>query len=183
MQDLTQLLNQLANGDESARNPLFEAVHDELRKLASYKLWQNGCPDMQVTELVNESYSRLVNKDGSMNYECRKHFFGAAAEAMRRSIVDSVRRKNALKRGGGRSQVTLNDTLLSASPNPELILAVDEAMTKLAELDSMAAQIVKMRFFAGLTQIEAANILDISKDSASALWMKAKTWLYRELLD
>ena len=183
MQDLTDLLNQVAEGDETAMNPLFEAVYDDLRNLASSKLWQDGSRDIQVTELVNESYIRLVNTDGGMDYECRKHFFGAASEAMRRIIVDSVRKKKALKRGGDRNQLTLNETLFSKSPNPDQILAVNDAIKKLGKLNPMAAQMVTLRFFAGFKQIEAADALGISKDSASDLWMKAKTWLYRELND
>lgn len=183
MQDLTELLNQIADGDESAMNPLYEAVYGELRKMASSKIWQNGSRDMQVTELVSESFIRLVDRNGRMNFQCTKHFFGAASETMRRILVDAARKKSALKRGGDRNQVTLHETLLSTSPNPELILAVNEAIDKLAASDSIAAQLVTFRFFVGLTQKEAATLLGISKDSASVLWMKTRTWLYRELLD
>ncbi len=180
MEDLTILLRRIEGGDSDAVDSLFELVYSELRKLASIKLWREKNDNVQVTELVNESYLRLVDKNGAMNFECRKHFFGAASEAMRRILVDDARTRNAQKRGGGREKVSLRDTL-SITPSLEQVLAVDDAIDSLAELNPAAAQLVKLRFFVGMTQKKAGEALGMSEDATVTLWKKAKTWLYREL--
>jgi RNA polymerase sigma factor (TIGR02999 family) len=166
---------------------LLPVVYAELRKLAAMKMAQEQPGQtLQATALVHEAYVRLVGNSlpaGSSPWNSRAHFFGAAAEAMRRILVESARRKNRLKHGGEHSRVELESScLVSAAPSLDLLL-LDEALSKLAEVEPEKAKLVKLRFFAGLTMPEAAAALEISLATAERYWIFAKSWLYSELAD
>jgi RNA polymerase sigma factor (TIGR02999 family) len=156
-------------------------VYDELRKLAAVKMAQER-PDhsLDATALVHEAYLRLI---GNQRFDNRGHFFAAAAEAMRRILVDNARRKQRPKHGGGRHRVEADLDRISAHRRPEDLLALDEALTRLAEESSIRADVVKLRFFAGLTVPEAAEALGISVATAERYWTYARTWLFSELSD
>ena len=180
MEDVTKLLQEIESGDGDAVDRLFSLVYSELRKIASARLWRDRNTNLQVTELVNESYLRLADRNGSMSFQNRKHFFGAASEAMRRILVDDARRQLTQKRGGGIRPGSL-DEALAVVPNLEQVIAIDDALNLLVQLKPQAAKIIELRFFAGMTQKEAALTLGINEDAAKKLWNTAKTWLYREL--
>ena len=187
MNNVTRILSAIEQGDPSAAAELLPLVYDELRKLAAQRL-ANESPGqtLQATALVHEAYLRLVGTrsaadNGSWN--SRAHFFGAAAEAMRRILVESARRKDRLKHGGERKRVELESgCLVSDAPSLDL-LALDEALTRLAAIEPAKAELVKLRFFAGLTMPEAAATLNISLATAERHWTFAKSWLYAELND
>ena len=190
MSDVTRILSQIESGDPAAAEQLLPLVYEELRKLAAAKLAQeNPGQTLQATALVHEAYLRLVGKEPggrgqeAVNWNSRGHFFGAAAEAMRRIIVEQARHRGRLKRGGRRQQVDL-DSACSIQEPPSLdILALDEALTKLAATEPAKADLVKLRFFAGLTMPQAANALGVSLATAERYWTFAKAWLYSELAD
>jgi RNA polymerase sigma factor (TIGR02999 family) len=180
--DVTRLLDAAAAGDPKAAAELLPLVYDELRKLAAARMAAE-VPDhtLQPTALVHEAYLRLVGNDAGQLWNTRGHFFAAAAEAMRRILVEEARQKRSHKRGGDRERVEL-DRLDAATPQqPDEVLALHEALTKLAATDSQAAQLVKLRYFAGFTVGEAAQVLGISSRSADFLWAYARTWLLMEL--
>ena len=190
MSDVTRILSQIESGDPAAAEQLLPLVYEELRKLAAAKLAQeNPGQTLQATALVHEAYLRLVGKEPggrgqeAVNWNSRGHFFGAAAEAMRRIIVEQARHRGRLKRGGRRQRVDL-DSACSIQEPPSLdILALDEALTKLAATEPAKADLVKLRFFAGLTMPQAANALGVSLATAERYWTFAKAWLYSELAD
>ena len=190
MSDVTRILSQIESGDPVAAEQLLPLVYEELRKLAAAKLAQeNPGQTLQATALVHEAYLRLVGKEPggrgqeAVNWNSRGHFFGAAAEAMRRIIVEQARHRGRLKRGGRRQRVDL-DSACSIQEPPSLdILALDEALTKLAATEPAKADLVKLRFFAGLTMPQAANALGVSLATAERYWTFAKAWLYSELAD
>jgi RNA polymerase sigma factor (TIGR02999 family) len=157
-------------------------VYDELRRLAAQKLTAEAPGQtLQATALVHEAYLRLVGQDNEQRWDSRGHFFAAAAEAMRRILVENVRRKRSLKRGGDRVREEFDEVPL-ATPEPvEDLLALDEALTKLAVKDPIKAELVKLRYFAGMTIEEAAAILAISNATAKRYWTYARTWLYQEI--
>ena len=184
MADVTQLLDAAAAGDPTAAADLLPLIYDELRKLAAARMVAEA-PDhtLQPTALVHEAYLRLVGKDAGKPWNGRGHFFAAAAEAMRRILVESARRKSRLKHGGENERVDLDSgCLVSEAPSLDL-LALDEALTKLAESEPAKADLVKLRFFAGLTMPQAASALNISLATAERHWTFAKSWLYAELSD
>ena len=182
MEDVTRLLRLIEEGDEHAVDRLFSLVYGELRKLASANLWKKGSDTVYVTELVNEAYLRLVDKDGkALKFQSRKHFFGAASEAMRRILVDDARKRLSLKRGGGIQPVRLDETFSASKDKLEEIVAVNDALLTLEQHDASAAKLVKLRYFVGLTHKEAAEAIGISVTSADRLWAITKTWLYRQL--
>ena len=184
MADVTQLLDAAAAGDPTAAADLLPLIYDELRKLAAARMVAEA-PDhtLQPTALVHEAYLRLVGKDAGRPWNGRGHFFAAAAEAMRRILVESARRKSRLKHGGENERVDLDSgCLVSEAPSLDL-LALDEALTKLAESEPAKADLVKLRFFAGLTMPQAASALNISLATAERHWTFAKSWLYAELSD
>jgi RNA polymerase sigma factor (TIGR02999 family) len=178
--DVTQLLNAVSQGAAVAQGELMRAVYDELRQLARQKLaHERPGNTLDATALVHEAYLRLGA--AGQTWENRRHFFAAAAEAMRRILVESARRKHAAKRGGGRSAHELDDDFAALPEISDDTLAVDEALEKLASIDAQAAQLVKYRYFAGLTIPETAEILGISPRSADRLWSFARAWLHQEM--
>jgi RNA polymerase sigma factor (TIGR02999 family) len=181
MQEVSRLLSALAAGDPRASEQLFPLVYDELRRLAAQKLArETPGQTLQATDLVHEAYLRLIG-DGDVSWDGRGHFFAACAEAMRRILVENARRKRRLKHGGGRARQELDEELLAAPEPREDLVALDEALNKLAVIDRTAAQLVQMRYFAGLTLPEAARALDISARTAGRLWAYARAWLRREV--
>src|SRR5262245_25331237 len=183
MSAVTQILHALAEGDPSAADQLLPLVYDELRKLAAARL-ANQPPGqtLQPTALVHEAYLRLVGDPGGDDWDSRGHFFAAAAEAMRRILVENARRKGRAKHGGGLRRRDLGDADQVTEPEVvEDLLALDEALTKLAATDPQAAQLVELRYFAGLSIPEAARTLGISPRTADRLWAFARAWLLREV--
>jgi len=182
MFDVTRILSQIEQGDPQAAERLLPLVYDELRKLAAAKLAQEKPGQtLQATALVHEAYVRLVGGGQSREWTGRTHFFRAAAEAMRRVLVDAARSKQCAKRGGAKQAAELEQIAAPAVLAQDDILAVDEALEKLAQHDPQKAELVKLRHFAGLTLEEAAEALGISRATADRHWGYAKTWLYCEL--
>ena len=180
---VTRLLNEAATGDRRASAELLPLVYEQLRRLARRKMRQER-PDqtMQATALVHEAYLRLVDQTGAPpRWDGRWHFFAAAAEAMRRILVDDARGRSRLKHGGGMHRVQLDDVQLSVDEPPEDLLALDEALTVLTEQHPQKAQLVKLRYFAGLTIEEAAQAMGISTATAQRHWRYARAWLYRHI--
>ncbi|MBX7105983.1 MAG: sigma-70 family RNA polymerase sigma factor [Gemmataceae bacterium] len=178
MTDVTVILNAIDAGDPHAASQLLPLVYDELRKLAAAKMaGENPNHTLSATALVHEAYLRLV---GDQNFENRGHFFAAAAEAMRRILIDRARQRSALKHGGGRQRVPLGD-LAQALQTSDGLLAVDEALERLGQVDAGKAELVKLRFFGGLTMPEAAAALGVSLATAERWWTFAKAWLFAEL--
>jgi RNA polymerase sigma factor (TIGR02999 family) len=179
--DITRILNAAQQGDSRAAAELLPLVYDELRRLAAWLL-ANEKPGqtLQATALVHEAYLRLVSKEDP-GWQGRRHFFGAAAEAMRRILVDNARRKKRLKHGGQVERVEIEEVEI-ASPLPDDdLLALDEALGKLAEVDPRGAELVKLCFFVGLTQEQAAKELGISVSTVERNWAFARAWLFREM--
>jgi RNA polymerase sigma factor (TIGR02999 family) len=184
MSDVTRLLDAAAAGDRRAAADLLPLVYDELRKLAAARLAAES-PDqtLQPTALVHEAYLRLVGPADAARWDSRGHFFAAAAEAMRRILVDAARRKRRERHGGGRDRVSLDDAQ-PATPDPRHdLLALDDALTRLAGEDPQAARLVELRYFAGLSVPEAAETLGISPRTADRVWAFARAWLHRDLTD
>ncbi len=180
MNDITQILQSVERGENSAER-LLPLLYDELRKLAAHKLAQEAPGQtLQPTALVHEVWLRLLGNENSQ-WNSRSHFFGAAAEAMRRILIDSARRKEAEKRGAGLQRVDLEDVDVAAKADGTTLLRMDEALEKLAREDPPAAELVKLRFFAGLTNEQAAAALGISVRTAKRYWAFARAWLHDEL--
>ena len=182
MSDVTRILSAIEQGDPRAGEQLLPLVYDELRRLAAQRLAsENPGQTLQATALVHEAYLRMVGGNSPRDWGGRSHFFAAAAEAMRRILVESARRRSRLKRGSGGHRVELPDDLPVPAAPIEDILAVDEALERLAERDSRAAQLVKLHYFAGLTLEEAAGVLGIPPRTAYRTWAFARAWLFRSL--
>ena len=182
MSDVTRLLDAAAAGDRKAAADLLPLVYDELRQLASARM-ANEAPHntLQPTALVHEAYLRLV---GDQHFAGRGHFFAAAAEAMRRLLVEKARRNKRRKHGGGRRRVSLDELADSIVQAPsEDLVSLDEALTRLTDHDPLKAEVVKLRFFAGLTMPEVAQALGLSLATVERYWTFARTWLYAELAD
>ena len=181
MSEVTRILSAIDQGDPSAAEQLLPLVYDELRALAAHRL-ANEKPGqtLQPTALVHEAYLRLVDTEKAQYWNNRGHFFAAAAEAMRRILVDQAREKLSLKRGGDWNRIAFEGLDLAAE-QPEQILAIHEALFKLAATDAQAAELVKLRYFAGFTLDEAAKTLGISQRQADFLWKYARTWLLKEM--
>jgi len=178
MSDVTRILSQIESGDPSAAEQLLPLVYDELRKLAAAKLAQEQPGQtLQATALVHEAYLRLVGDGPEQDWNSRGHFFGAAAEAMRRILVEQARRKDRVRHGGDRQRIELADAALARVPDAETILAVDEAVARLAEQEPQTAEVVKLHFFAGLTLDETAAALQISRASVYRHWAFARASL------
>ena len=178
MTDVTRILSAIEQGDPHAAEQLLPLVYDELRKLAAQKLAQEKPGQtLQATALVHEAYLRLVGTEKAQRWDSRGHFFAAAAEAMRRILIDQVRHKQAEKHGGDRQRVEPDDYDVPVRPPPEEILALDEALTRLAAEDAAAAQVVQLHFFAGLSIEEAAEALGVSRATAYRQWAYARAWL------
>jgi len=184
MSDVTRILSQIESGDPSAAEQLLPLVYDELRKLAAAKLAQEKPGQtLQATALVHEAYLRLIgNGQQGQSWENRGHFFAAAAQAMRRILVESARRKKRLKRGGDQARQELFAAEVADLEPREDLLALDAALNKLAAADPQAAELVQLRYFAGLTITDAAQLLNIPRRSADRRWAYARAWLHRELL-
>jgi RNA polymerase sigma factor (TIGR02999 family) len=182
MSDVTQILSAIERGDPHAAEQLLPLVYDELRKLAAQRLAQEKPGQtLQATALVHEAYLRLVDVDRPQHWAGRGHFFAAAAEAMRRILIDNARRKHRPKHGGNRRRKAGDVAAPRPAMPPEDLLALDEALDKLAEEEPAKAELVKLRFFAGLTMPEVAEALGISLATAERHWTYARTWLYAEL--
>jgi RNA polymerase sigma factor (TIGR02999 family) len=182
MSDVTRILSAIEQGDPAAADQLLPLVYDELRKLAAQRLAQEKPGQtLQATDLVHEAYLRLVDVDKVQNWNSRGHFFAAAAESMRRILIETARRKQSHKHGGHLARQELNAVDLAAPEAPETLLALDEAMQKLAKEDKSAADVVQLRFFAGLPIPEVAKLLGISARTADRLWVYARAWLHREI--
>jgi RNA polymerase sigma factor (TIGR02999 family) len=182
MSEVTRLLDAAHQGDARAANELLPLVYDELRRVAAARLANEGhAQSLQATALVHEAYLRLVGDADEPRWHNRRHFFAAAAEAMRRILIDRARARQAEKRGGGQARRNLDDIDPSAPEAPEDLLALDEALGRLAVKDNVKAELVKLRFFAGLTLEQAAAVLDISPATADRYWAYARVWLLREL--
>ncbi len=178
---ITQLLDATADGDSAATTKLWSVVYDEVHRLARAQLAHEGqgC-SLQTTSLVNEAYLRLVG-DGRVEWANRRHFFAAAAQAMRRILVDDARTRGRLKRGGGQTPGPLPDGLPAPEEDPAKVLAIDEALQKLEQADPRRAELVMLRYFAGLSIDETAAALDVSPRTVETGWRFAKAWLHREL--
>jgi RNA polymerase sigma factor (TIGR02999 family) len=182
MDDVTQLLSAIEQGDPHAGSWLLPLVYDELRRLAAQKLaCEAPGQTLQATALVHEAYLRLVGKGGEHPWNSRGHFFAAAVEAMRRILIENARRKKGLKHGGDLSRQELDEERLAAPEPREDLLALDAALTRLAAGHRQAADLVQLRYFAGLTLPEAARALGISPRTAGRLWAYARAWLRREV--
>ena len=180
MSEVTRLLDAAAAGDRRAAAELLPLVYDELRKLAAARMAaENPGQTLQATALVHEAYLRLVGRDRTRSYRDRGHFFAAAAIAMRRILIDRARRKQAERHGGGRQRQPL-DAVAAPEPDEEL-LALDEALGKLAAEDPVKARLVELRYFAGLTGEQAAEVLGISPATADRYWAYARAWLQAEV--
>jgi RNA polymerase sigma factor (TIGR02999 family) len=182
MSNVTRLLDAAAAGDRRAAADLLPLVYDELRKLAAARMAAEA-PDqtLQPTALVHEAYLRLVGPEDASRWESRGHFFAAAAEAMRRILVEQARRKRRVRHGGGKHRIDLDEGCSLVEPPDDDLLALDEALTRLAALKPDRAEVVKLRFFAGLTMAETAMALGIAQPTAERYWAFARTWLYAEL--
>jgi RNA polymerase sigma factor (TIGR02999 family) len=182
MADVTNILGQIEDGDPSAAEKLLPLVYEELRKLAAARMVHES-PDhtLQATALVHAAYIRLVDTDQAQHWDSRGHFFAAAAEAMRRILVNHARGKARLKRGGDRARVALDRIDIVDRHSPETLLMIDEALSTLSEQDADAAELVKLRYFAGYSVDEIAELIGMSRSSAYGLWEYAKAWLRCQL--
>lgn len=182
MTDVTQILSEIEQGDPSAAEHLLPLVYDELRKLAAAKLaHEKPGQTLQATALVHEAYLKLVDVKRVQHWDSRAHFFGAAAEAMRRILVQRARYKARVKHGGDLQRCDLDQVEIVAPATPQEVLAVDDALDKLASVNREAADLVKLRYFAGMTIPESADALAISPRKANQIWTYARAWLLAEL--
>ncbi len=181
MSDVTRILVAIEQGDAKAADKLLPLVYEELRRLAGLKMSQElPGQTLQATALVHEAYIRLVGTE-NQNWSSRGHFFAAAAESMRRILIENARRKQRRKHGGGHQRVELDDADVTIEDALTDIIALDEALAKLAEEDPVKADLVKLRYFAGLTIEQAAKILEISRATAERYWSYARAWLFHEI--
>jgi RNA polymerase sigma factor (TIGR02999 family) len=181
LSDVTRILKAVEQGNASAADQLLPIVYEELRRIAAHKMaGESSGHTLQPTALVHEAWLRIVGSD-QMNWQNRAHFFGAAAEAMRRILVDHARRKQSLKRGGGVECEEFNDSTLVLTAPPDELLAVHEALDKLSREDPAAAELVKLRYFVGMTMEQAASALGLPKRTAESIWTYARVWLHREI--
>ncbi len=182
MSDVTHILGQIESGDGQAAEKLLPLVYDELRKLAAAKMAQeNPGQTLQATALVHEAYVRLVDVEKAQHWNSRGHFFGAAAEAMRRILVDQARKKRNQRHGGGLRRQPMENVDIAAPEPPLDLLAVNEALERFEQMDKVAADLVKLRYYAGLTIPQAAEALGISSTTADRYWAYARAWLHSEL--
>jgi RNA polymerase sigma factor (TIGR02999 family) len=183
MSDVTRILNAIEQGDARATEELLPLVYDELRLLAAQRLSQERPGQtLQATALVHEAYIRLVGAE-ARNWDSRGHFFTAAAEAMRRILVENARHKRSIKSGGDRKRLDFNEAVIATEndPSPDDLIALDEALGKLSEKDKIKADLIKLRYFAGLTIEQTAELLGISAATAKRYWTYARAWLIREV--
>ena len=179
--EITRLLLSWNDGDQMALDKLVPLVEAELRRLArTYMNRERAGHTLQTTALINEAYVRLIDSH-SVQWQSRAHFYGIAAQVMRRVLVDSARKRNYRKRGGGSHQITFNETLAITPAEDPNVLALDEALNELARIDERKARVVEMRFFGGLSEKETAVALSVSPETARRDWRLAKSWLLRQL--
>ena len=184
MSQVTYVLSQLEHGDPTAAEALLPMVYGDLRRLASIYL-NSEKPDqtLQATALVHEAYLRLTVENEYETWNSRGHFFSAAAEAMRRILIETARRKRSMKGGGGRRRCPLQDAELTVLADPDRLLSMNEALSKLARQSPQAAELVKLRIFVGLTVDEAAKVIGLTRSTAYRHWTYARAWLRAELAD
>jgi RNA polymerase sigma factor (TIGR02999 family) len=184
MSDVTCILSAIEQGDPKAAEQFLPLIYDELRRLATAKMaHEKPGQTLQATALVHEAYLRLVDGEQTQHWESRRHFFAAAAEAMRRILVERARQKRAAKHGGGYVRVNLDEALAAVDCRADELVALDVALDELGRHDSAAAELVKLRFFAGLGHSEAAQAMGMSRREADRLWALARAWLYREIVE
>ncbi len=182
MSDVTHILSRIEQGDPTASEQLLPLVYEELKRLAARTLSrEKPGQTLQTTALVHEAYIRLVDNEQAQHWKSRGHFFGAAAEAMRRILVDNARSKRSLRRGGSARRLSLDAAQPASNERSGDLLALDEALGRLEELDPTKAKLVKLRYFAGLTIPQAAEALEISIATANRYWTYARAWLHEEL--
>jgi RNA polymerase sigma factor (TIGR02999 family) len=180
--DVTRILNAAQQGDPAAAEQLLPLVYEELRKLAAARMANEAAGHtLQPTALVHEAWLRLAGKDAQAQFANRAHFFAAAAEAMRRILIERARRKGAGKRGGDWQRIDLDKVDLAADADDDTLLLVNEALEKLASEDAKAAEIAKLRFFGGLTLAEAGQVLGVTDRTAKRYWAYARAWLFDEM--
>jgi len=180
--DVTRILNSLDDSGPEATRELVPIIYEELRRLAAAKMaHERPGQTLQATALVHEAWLRLVGSDTPQHWNSRGHFFAAAAEAMRRILIDRARRKASEKHGGKLERVELSDVDVAINTDDERLLLVDEALQKLAAQDKDAAALIKLRFFAGMSNEEAARTLGLSERTAGRLWAYARAWLFKEI--
>lgn len=181
MREITAILSAVQHGQPKAAEELLPIVYDELRHLAAHKLaHERPGQTLQATSLVHEAWLRLTGAE-SQEWEGQRHFFAAAAEAMRRILIESARRKQRQKRGGGWERIDIEQIQLAEPLPSDNLVALDEALTELAQRDPEAAELVQLRFFAGLTQQQAANLLGVSRRTADRTWAYARAWLFQQI--
>lgn len=181
MSEVTRILERAQKGDAKAAEELLPLVYDELRKLAAAKMAHEAAGQtLQPTALVHEAWLRLC-KDEAQSWDNRGHFFAAAAEAMRRILIEAARRRARKKRGGDRQRIRLEDLDVAASTDDETLIAVGEALERLAAVDATGAELINLRFFAGLSSAEAAKVLGLAERTAKRTWAYARAWLHAEL--
>ena len=181
--NVTQVLAQIESGDPQAAEQLLPLVYEELRKLAATRLVQEKPGQtLQPTALVHEAYLRLLGPAGvDMQWNNRGHFFAAAAEAMRRILIDRARRKRAVRHGGGQERVDFEEVDFAIQKDDDQLLAMNDALDKLANKNKVEAELVKLRYFVGMTSAQAAEVLGITEAAAKHYWIHARTWLYQEI--
>ena len=180
--EVTRILSAIEEGDPQAAEQLLPLVYDELRRLAAAQMArEKPGQTLQATALVHEVYIRLVDVDKAQHWNSRRHFFAAATEAMRRILVERARTRKCSKRGGRRERLSLDDLTVASPQRPDELLALDEALPRLAAVEPQAAELVHFRYFGGQTMSEAANLLGLSLRSTHRLWAYAKAWLLQEL--
>lgn len=182
MTDVTQVLKRIERGEAAAADQLLPLVYQELHQLAAARMaGENPGQTLQATALVHEAYLRLVDVDQVQQWDGRGHFFAAAAEAMRRILVENARRKGRVKRGGERNRIDVDPAEIAAPRIHEDLLALDEALDRLKVVDAQAVQLVHLRYFVGLPAAEAADLMGISPRTADRIWAFARAWLRREI--
>jgi RNA polymerase sigma factor (TIGR02999 family) len=183
MTEVTSILSQIEDGDPSAAEKLLPLVYDELRQLAAAKMAQEpGDHTLQATALVHEAYLRLVDVNQLQRWDSRRHFFAAAAEAMRRVLIENARRKSRQKHGGSRRQIELNEDQWVTTASPEQLLSIDESLRALSAEDPLAAEVLKLRYFVGMSIDEAAELMELHRATVYRHWSYARAWIRAELL-
>ncbi len=183
MSDVTRILNAIERGDAKATDELLPLVYEELRLLAAQKLaHEKPGQTLQATALVHEAYIRLVG-DQPQSWENQAHFFAAAAEAMRRILVERARHRHSMKHGGNLQRVALEEAILSVNEPQEDILTLDEALARLTEQDAKVAEVVKLRYFAGLTLGQIAELMHVTRRTVDRHWALGRAWLYQEMMN
>ncbi len=184
MTDVTSILSQIESGDPSAAEKLLPLVYDELRKLAAAKLsHEKPGQTLQATALVHEAYLRMVGSSKEQHWNSRSHFFGAAAEAMRRILINHARDKATLKRGGDWQRMSLDTIVIPGAVDPAKLVAFNDIFDRLIELDPQAGEVAKLRIFAGLTVAEIAEVLNVGARTVDRLWAFARAWLRTQIGD